>query len=876
MDAEAIDSSPSHAAGQPSRANRGISLATLAKTVSKVKNAARRAYNRKNIVADDYYFLAFRLGMLCPAYLANTVVISPFLQIRVEKQLNFYVVNCQYGDIEWSIKRKIGAFFKLHAELASKKFGRRDLPSLPDFPLERKETIAVQELKIQAYLIRLIANFTFTNLELDILSFLNISANSFIRQVKPLELSLKAHHLIPPSKKRIFHWSGYNNVYGVIFGSCLCLFPNQWSKEVLMVIQFDQNFKIQFEPNSKLKSTKKLLISNYSNQIHIKLHKHESHLLFSYINHLFHESLYNQYHRHDSFAPVRNGGITFYIDACDYFKSLFTFIEQAKSTIYITDWWCTPELFLLRPWKLNEHSRLDKTILRAAERNVSVYILIFKEINMALPNDSEHTKLTFDGLHRNIHVQRHPDHFSANGSLLWSHHEKLVVIDEEFGFIGGNDLCLGRWSRQQHALLDDPEDIQDQLIPGQDYNNVRIRDFIKVRSKWQDDIIGRDDARMPWHDIHSQVQGESVLDLSFHFVQYWNHAKLTKTKREAVPFLIPPLQRNKMTINNNYVTTQVLRSCSPWSIGQPTESSILSAYLSLIENANNYIYIENQFFISNANTNEYVKNTVAKQLVNRIIRAKKESKIFRVFIIIPLVPGFQGDLNSDQGNTAKLILQFQYAAISKGPNSIYALLQKQGIDANDYLRVFGLRNYAIKNDVAVNEQIYVHSKLMIVDDNKCIIGSANINDRSLIGNRDSEMAVLSEYKSSEYMESMLNVTNPIKQLRIDLWKEHLGEIHSGIKEPQSEEAWGLWAIRANANTNIYRRVFNPYPDDLMTTFKALQDAGDFKVKLTLQIKEELDMIKGHVVEYPIWFLNKEKQIHDTLSMESLAPGEMFL
>ena len=44
----------------------------------------------------------------------------------------------------------------------------------------------------------------------------------------------------------------------------------------------------------------------------------------------------------------------------------------------------------------------------------------------------------------------------------------------------------------------------------------------------------------------------------------------------------------------------------------------------------------------------------------------------------------------------------------------------------------------------MTELIYVHSKMMIVDDNVVIIGSANINDRSLMGNRDSEVAILFE------------------------------------------------------------------------------------------------------------------------------------
>lgn len=35
--------------------------------------------------------------------------------------------------------------------------------------------------------------------------------------------------------------------------------------------------------------------------------------------------------------------------------------------------------------------------------------------------------------------------------------------------------------------------------------------------------------------------------------------------------------------------------------------------------------------------------------------------------------------------------------------------------------------------------MYVHSKIMIVDDRAALVGSANINDRSLLGSRDSEV-----------------------------------------------------------------------------------------------------------------------------------------
>ena len=47
----------------------------------------------------------------------------------------------------------------------------------------------------------------------------------------------------------------------------------------------------------------------------------------------------------------------------------------------------------------------------------------------------------------------------------------------------------------------------------------------------------------------------------------------------------------------------------------------------------------------------------------------------------------------------------------------------------------------------MSEIVYVHSKLMIVDDKIALIGSANINDRSMMGSRDSELAIVIEDQS---------------------------------------------------------------------------------------------------------------------------------
>ena len=71
---------------------------------------------------------------------------------------------------------------------------------------------------------------------------------------------------------------------------------------------------------------------------------------------------------------------------------------------------------------------------------------------------------------------------------------------------------------------------------------------------------------------------------------------------------------------------QVIRSAGTWSLGlERPEHSIHTAYLHLIDQADHFIYIENQFFISNT-AGVPVKNSIAQAIVDRIKNAalKKE------------------------------------------------------------------------------------------------------------------------------------------------------------------------------------------------------------------------------------------------------------
>ncbi|KAK3112262.1 hypothetical protein LTR53_011642 [Teratosphaeriaceae sp. CCFEE 6253] len=250
-------------------------------------------------------------------------------------------------------------------------------------------------------------------------------------------------------------------------------------------------------------------------------------------------------HRFQSFAPERDGNrIKWYIDGRDYFYAVSVALERAKETIYIEDWWLSPELFLRRPPAFTQEWRLDTVLKRAAERGVKIYVIVYKEVEAAVSCNSAHTKHALEALcpegspgYKNIIVMRHPDHnvFENAGDMTfyWAHHEKFIVIDYNLAFIGGLDLCFGRWDNRQHPLADaHPTGVENELFPGQDFNNNRIMDFQTVDDWKSNELSKAEFGRMPWHDVAMGVIGPCVYDIAEHFVLRWNFCKRDKYKRD--------------------------------------------------------------------------------------------------------------------------------------------------------------------------------------------------------------------------------------------------------------------------------------------------------------------------------------------------------
>ena len=84
--------------------------------------------------------------------------------------------------------------------------------------------------------------------------------------------------------------------------------------------------------------------------------------------------------------------IKWYVDGRDYFWAVSVALEQAKESIYIADWWLSPELFLRRPPYHNQEYRLDKLLKKKAAEGVKIFVMVYKEVEQALTCNSAHTK----------------------------------------------------------------------------------------------------------------------------------------------------------------------------------------------------------------------------------------------------------------------------------------------------------------------------------------------------------------------------------------------------------------------------------------------------------------------------------------------------
>ncbi|GER32586.1 phospholipase D [Striga asiatica] len=543
-------------------------------------------------------------------------------------------------------------------------------------------------------------------------------------------------------------------------------------------------------------------------------------------------------------------------------EDIFDAITNAKHLIYITGWSVYTRITLVRdPQRRSLDVTLGDLLIKKANEGVNVLMLVwddrtsvpdFKKDGLMATHDQE-TKAFFDGTRvRCVLCPRNPDGGASilqgfEVSTMFTHHQKTIVVDSQrassggtkrriVSFLGGIDLCDGRYDTRDHSLF-------------RTLDTVHRDDF--HQPNFPGSSVAKGGPREPWHDIHCRVEGPAAWDVLYNFEQRWVKQvgnKFIFSMNELDRFIVRPEEAISPDDPERWCV-QIFRSIDGGAAAgfpeKPEEASALGlvsgkdnvidrsiqdAYIHAIRRARNFIYIENQYFIGSsfdwrrkAGDSITIEDINALHLVPKELSLKIASKIragerFTVYVVIPMWPEGIPESGSVQAilEWQRRTMEMMYADIAK------ALGEKglQGVDLREYLTFFCLGNREVKKtgeyepparpdldtDYHRAQQsrrfmIYVHSKMMIVDDEYIIIGSANINQRSMDGARDSEIA-MGGFQPG-HLASNNAARGQIFGLRMALWSEHLLREDDTFLDPGSLECVRTVNAIADENWNLY-------------------------------------------------------------------------
>ena len=267
------------------------------------------------------------------------------------------------------------------------------------------------------------------------------------------------------------------------------------------------------------------------------------------------------------------------------------------------------------------------------------------------------------------------------------------------------------------------------------------------------------------HDVYVEISGPSATDVQHNFVQRWNEAsergqacgtrghdgndELGFPVRPSAPRGASTVQIQRTVHPGRYCDIHPSLDSHAFDIVSG-ERSIRSQYLQAIGAARRTIYIENQ--------------AIPVPEVTAGLEAALRRGV-EVVLLLPADP--EDDVRAARQNAQRKPLFDGLAALGRHEN--FALTGIAGIDAR------GRRS-----------SIYIHSKIMLVDDAWATIGSCNLHAYSLSGNAEMNAAIWDP--------------QVVRAVRCELLAEHLGQDTADI-----DDRAALRLTREIAHANRRRR-----------------------------------------------------------------------
>lgn len=346
-------------------------------------------------------------------------------------------------------------------------------------------------------------------------------------------------------------------------------------------------------------------------------------------------------------------------------------------------------------------------------------------------------------------------------------HQKFIVADAERAVIGGLDIDERRYDDPKH----------------------------------------RRPAPETWHDVTMRVDGPIAADLAQHFKECWDRNLTTGTSllesyiehhglvgARARPF--EALERRRDAEHPAPPRARVIRTMSrpdegAFAIGPAPEIvEIEEAYVEAIGRAKSLIYIETQYLR-------------ARAVREALVEAGERESGLHVVILLPGAPedvAYEGRAGSVQRYGEWLQSRF-----------IHDLRKTFG----DRVGIFAIVNERERAEQGERDalfgrgMVYVHSKVMTVDDHTAIVGSANLNGRSM--QWDTELCLLIEAPGF------------VSALKRKLWRTHLGEdaAAEGADGAEVMDSWRRNATtraRAQETTSLPSGGAVPFPEQKLHRF----------------------------------------------------------
>lgn len=408
--------------------------------------------------------------------------------------------------------------------------------------------------------------------------------------------------------------------------------------------------------------------------------------------------------------------------------------------------------YRLDPVKLLGSTKPEKDaeakILEAADAGVKVYYLGSGHVSRGAETEEFARKLKAKG----------SDGTSDRRFPKWgSHHQKFnvfrgpavsqIVTTDWVAVVGSADLSFLRWDTPDHF----------------------------------DNNPDRPEEGGPTHDIAVRVRGPAVHDIALTFTERWNNTANRNLTNPEITTSIPTNFLSTQIPSLGTQSVQVLRTYPiepdrgyTWS--NKGEFTIWAAYLNAIRKAEQYIYIEEQFFYS-FNVPPAIQEPpfpYFSLLRDTDLIYQLGQRLKRGVDVIVLVPRGSEDF----------VAEWQ--------------LHHRGVAAH-YLRNIADSHSDYGHFVICSLRVgesdpIVHSKLLIADDEFVLIGTANICQRSI------------GYDSEIHLGIVDSANVFARQLRLDLWQEHMELTNSTSIIDPSE---GVEVFREYAQNELGRLRLYP-------------------------------------------------------------------